>query len=257
MIDSHCHLDNKKLELSVEEIVQIGINHGLIAMVNTGYDLESSKRGIEFAQEHKEVYATVGIHPHDAKGAPADYLSHLEGMANEEKVVAIGEIGLDYYYEFSPKEIQKKVFIEQMELAMALKKPFVIHQRDAMGDMLEILENSPRPKYGAVFHCYSGSADTAKKLINMGYQLSIAGPVTFKNARKTIEVIQEIPLDYLMVETDCPYLTPEPFRGKVNYPHLVKYVIEKIAEIKKCSPITVAEQTTLNSKNLFRLGIEI
>ena len=257
MIDSHCHLDNPKLEKNISDIIKEGKENGLLAFINTGYDLESSKLGVDLANKYQEIYSTVGIHPHDAKGVFTDYLDQLANFSKSEKVVSIGEIGLDYYYDFSPRDQQRKVFIEQIELANSLKLPYVIHQRDAMGDMLEILNSFPNPKYGAVFHCYSGSLDTAKELIKKGFMISIGGPVTFKNAKKTIEVVKEIPLDYLLVETDCPYLTPEPYRGKVNYPHFVRYVIEKIAHLKDISPQVVAETTSRNSNNFFGLGLNL
>lgn len=256
-IDSHCHLDNPKLKKTVGEIIRESEENGVIAFVNSGYDLPSSLKGVEISEKYSAVYTTVGIHPHDAQGVPKDYLLKLEELVQKPKVVALGEMGLDYYYQFSPKEVQKEIFCQQLELAFSLKKPFVIHQRDAMGDMLEILKRFPNPQYKGVFHCYSGSVEIAKELIKMGYMLSIAGPVTFKNAKKTVEVVKEIPLEYLLVETDCPYLTPEPFRGKVNYPYYVKFVIEKIAEIKGISFDKVAYNTTKNSINFFKLSIEL
>lgn len=253
MIDSHCHLDNPKLGKNVADLIKEGKEKGILAFINTGYDLISSKVGVELAEAYEEVYTTVGVHPHDAKGVSPNYLENLANLAKSSKVVAIGEIGLDYYYDFSPRNQQRKVFIEQIEMANTLKLPFVIHQRDAMGDMLEILSKFPAPKYGAVFHCYSGSLETAKELIKKGFFISIGGPVTFKNAKKTLEVVKEIPLEYLLVETDCPYLTPEPYRGKVNYPHYVKYVIEKIADLKNTPPQIVAQKTSQNSVHLFGL----
>lgn len=257
MIDSHCHLDNPKLKINTSDIIKEGKENGILAFVNTGYDLESSRAGVSLANEYQEVYQTVGVHPHDAKGVPTDYLDQLAGLTKSPKVVSIGEIGLDYHYDFSPREQQRKVFIEQIELANSLKLPFVIHQRDAMGDMLEILNKFPNPQYGAVFHCYSGSLETAKEIIKKGFMISIAGPITFKNAKKNIEVVKGIPLEHLLVETDCPYLTPEPYRGKVNYPHYVKYVIEKIALLKNISPQVVAEKTSQNSIDFFGLGLKL
>lgn len=257
MIDSHCHLDNSKLEKSITEIVKEGKENGMLAFVNTGYDLESSRLGVDLANTYQEVYQTVGVHPHDAKGVPADYLEQLVSLSKSPKVVSIGEIGLDYYYDFSPREQQKKVFVEQIELANSLKLPYVIHQRDAMGDTLEILNKFSKPQYGAVFHCYSGSLETAKELIRKGFMISIGGPVTFKNAKKTVEVVKGISLEHLLVETDCPYLTPEPYRGKVNYPHFVKHVIEKIALLKNIPPQVVAEKTSQNSIDFFGLGLKL
>ncbi len=257
LIDSHCHLDNEKFLDNMDALVNNSVKNGVIAMVNTGYDLPSSKNGVKLATMFKQVYCTIGVHPHDAKGVPYDYIAQLKDLSKNKKVVAIGEIGLDYYYDYSPREIQKRVFMEQIDLANQLHLPYVIHQRDAMGDMLKILKDFPKPKYGALFHCYSGSLDVAKELIKGGFMLSIGGPVTFKNARKTVEVVKDIPLDYMLVETDCPYLTPEPFRGKLNYPHYVRYVVEKIAHIKEMEVVDVALKTTENSNNFFKFGLEM
>ena len=257
MIDSHCHLGNEKYQETTHELIQKSIEGGIIAMIDTGYDIPSSKKTIELANEFPQVFSTVGIHPHDAKMAPVDYLYQLNKLAANSKVVAIGEIGLDYYYDLSPRDIQQKVFKEQLDLSFELKRPFVIHQRDAMQDMLSLLNEFPSPRYGGMFHCYSGSLEIATDLVKKGYKLSIGGPLTFKNARKTVEVIKGIPIEHIMVETDCPYLTPEPLRGKLNYPHYVKYVIEKIAEIKGMGPSYVAAKTTSNSVEFFGLGLSI
>ncbi|QNO16654.1 TatD family hydrolase [Alkalicella caledoniensis] len=256
MIDSHCHMENPKYQGNVDDLIRDCVDEGIIAMVNTGYDIPSSKQSILLSEKYEQVYATVGIHPHDAKESQQGYLNQLGDLSKNSKVVAIGEIGLDYYYDLSPRETQKMVFAQQLSLSFDLKKPFVIHQRDAMGDMLSIIDDFPNPINGGVFHCYSGSLETAKELVKKGYMLSIGGPITFKNAKKTVEVVKNIPLEYLLVETDCPYLTPEPYRGKLNYPYYVKYVIEKIAQIKGVEPEEVAAKTTTNANKFFRLGLK-
>ncbi|WP_350343715.1 TatD family hydrolase [Proteinivorax tanatarense] len=251
IIDSHCHIDNERYKESAEEIAEKSLKQGVKSMINVGYDLNSSRNAIKLSDKIPQLYAAVGIHPHDAKGASGGYLNQLCEMMKNNKVVAIGEIGLDYHYNFSTPEVQKKVFKEQLKLAYELKSPFIIHQREAVEDTLDIIKKFPTPPKGAVFHCFSGSVELAKELIKMGYYISLGGPVTFKNAKKPKKVAQEIDLEHLLVETDCPYLTPHPFRGKINYPYYVKYVVEEIANIKKESPENVAFQTLKNTEKLF------
>ncbi|WP_353893330.1 TatD family hydrolase [Proteinivorax hydrogeniformans] len=255
LIDSHCHIDNEKYTETPEEIAIKAKSHGVKAMINVGYDLNSSKNAVKLSVKIPQLYSAVGIHPHDAKKAPTGYLNQLAELTKNQKVVALGEIGLDYHYNFSSPEIQKKVFKEQLQLAYDLDIPFIIHQREAVGDMLEIIKRFPKPPQKAVFHCFSGSSELAKELITMGYYISVGGPVTFKNAKKPKQVAKDISLENLLVETDCPYLTPHPFRGKTNYPHYVKYVVEEIAAIKGISKEEVASKTLENTEQLFGMKV--
>lgn len=252
LIDSHAHLDNERFDEDRDLVIaQCGQELG--ALINVGYDLASSRRSIDLAERYPFIYAAVGIHPHDAKEAPGDYLEQLREMARHPKVVAIGEIGLDYYYDLSPRDVQQKIYKEQLVLAKELNLPFIIHNRDAHGDTLRILgEEQPYPSAG-VMHCFSASWEVAQECIKMGLYISLAGPVTFGNAGKLKYIAQRVPLERLLVETDCPYLTPMPFRGKRNQPTYVRYVVEQIAQLRGMKPGELAGITAANTRNLFKL----
>ncbi|NLI61574.1 MAG: TatD family hydrolase, partial [Clostridiales bacterium] len=199
------------------------------------------------------LYAGIGIHPHEVSKVEDGYLDTLKSMAEGEKIVAIGEIGLDYYYEFSPREIQKQRFVEQIELSAQLGLPIIIHNRDSHKDMLDILTAHKDLIKGGVMHCFSGSWDMAKIVLDLGLYISLAGPVTFKNARRPLEVAENIPLDRLLIETDSPYLTPVPHRGKRNDPGHVGLVAQKIAEVRNMTGQEVGEITTANALDLFSI----
>jgi TatD DNase family protein len=249
--DSHAHLDDRKFNDDRDKLIQKAKTEGIGLIVNPGDDISSSKKAISLADKYDFIYAAVGVHPHNAKEVREDTYRQLEQLANHPKVVAIGEIGLDYHYNHSPQDIQKQVFQGQIQLAGSLKLPIIVHDREAHGDTFEILQSYFSKDSGGVLHSYSGSVEMAYRIIDLGMYLSISGPVTFKNAKKTVEVVREIPLEHLLIETDSPYLTPVPFRGKKNHPAMVKYVAEKIAEIKGISVEEVAEKTTENAKRLF------
>ncbi|MCT4619478.1 MAG: TatD family hydrolase [Marinisporobacter sp.] len=251
LFDSHAHLDDRKFDKDREKIIENAKANGISYMVNPGADFESSVRSIELASKYDMIYAAVGIHPHDAEDVDDMTLALLKGLAKKPKVVAIGEIGLDYHYDHSPRDIQRDIFRKQIALAKEVKLPIIIHDREANDDVMSILKEEKAFDTGVVLHCFSGSAELARQYIKLGAYISIAGPVTFKNARKTVEVVERIPLEYLFVETDSPYLTPIPFRGKRNEMAYVKYVAEKIAEIKGLSLEEVAHQTTENAKKFF------
>ena len=214
--------------------------------------MESSQRCIELSEEYDIVYAGVGIHPHEASSAGEDYLESLRSMAAHKKVVAIGEIGLDYYYDFSPRDDQKRVFTEQIGLASEVGLPIIVHNRESHKDVLDILRSNKELLVGGVMHCYSGSWDMAKLFLDLGLYISLGGPVTFKNAKRPIEIAENIPLDRLLIETDSPYLTPVPHRGKRNDPGLVGLVAEKIAMIRGISVEEVRRVTSENAVSLFR-----
>jgi TatD DNase family protein len=222
--------------------------------MNPGADFESSVKSIELADKYDMIYAAVGVHPHEAKTMDDMMLELLKGMTKKPKVMAIGEIGLDYHYDHSPREIQREWFRKQIRLAKEVNLPIIIHDREANQDVMNILKEEKAFDTGVLMHCYSGSAELAKQYVKLGAYISIAGPVTFKNARKTVEVVKTVPIDHLMIETDSPYLTPVPHRGKRNESGYVRFVAEKIAEIKDMSFEEVARQTTENAKKYF--GIE-
>ncbi len=254
LIDSHVHLMDKKLIKDFTQVVERARANGVTGMVNIGYDLDSSKEGVVQAEKEAGLYAVVGIHPHDALTCTPGALKALEELAAHPKVVAIGEIGLDYYRDLSPRDVQKKAFIDQLNLAQKLKKPVVIHDRDAHQDVMDILKAENVARIGGVMHCYSGSWEMAREAMKMNMYISIAGPVTFGNARRLQDIAKLIPLNRLLIETDCPYLTPEPHRGKRNEPAYVLEVAKKIAELKGITLATLAMATTENTKDLFGLS---
>lgn len=250
--DTHAHLDDPGYAEDFHEIVARMQSSGISRVTNVGYDLPSSERSVKLAQDYDFIYAAIGIHPHNAEGATDETWAKLLVLAKQPGVLAWGEIGLDYYRDLSPRLIQKEVFIQQIKLANEVGLPIVIHNRDAHQDVLEIVKAHP-PKFGGVFHCYSGSWEMAKVLLNLGFYLSFAGPVTYKNARHTVEVAVQAPMDRILVETDSPYLTPEPRRGKRNEPTYVREIVAKLAVIKNLSFEDVASQTMRNAEIIFNI----
>jgi TatD DNase family protein len=253
LFDSHAHLDSERFEGERDAIIERAQSAGISLIMNPGASYESSVRAVEMSEKYEMVYAAVGIHPHDADTVDDIMLSLIKALAKKEKVKAIGEIGLDYYYDNSPREIQKKVFRDQIRLAKSLNLPIIIHDRDANDDVMRILKEEDPFESGVVLHCFSGSAELARQYVKLGAYISIAGPLTFKNNRKTIEVVETVPLERLFVETDSPYLTPVPFRGKRNEPAYVEYVADKIAEIKGLTFNEVAEATKENARKFFKI----
>ena len=256
LFDSHCHLYDDKYEGNSDEIVINAQENDVQYMVNIGTDYETSKLVIKQANKYENVYAAIGIYPEFCNSYEID-LSFIEELIksnenNNKKIVAIGEIGLDYHGEEVNKENQKKHFIEQINLANKLDLPVCIHSRDADMDMLDVLKNH-KINNGFVMHCFSSSLEIAKEIIKLGGYISIAGPVTFKNAKGLIDVAKYVPLDKLLVETDAPYLSPEPLRGRRNEPANVKYTAQKIADIKEISLELLAEATTKNAKGFYKI----
>lgn len=247
LIDSHAHLDNEQFNEDREEVLN-RIKENLDFAVNIGYDLASSKKSVEFAKNYDFIYAVVGVHPDDIGEYSDEVERELEKLAQEDKVLAIGEIGLDYHWMTFPKEQQQEVFRKQMKLAQRVGKPVAIHSREAMEDTLKILKEFPDVK--GIFHCYPGSVETAIEVID-NYYLGIGGVLTFKNAKKLVEVVENISLDKLIIETDCPYMAPTPYRGKRNEPVYVEYVARKIAEIKGISYEEVVEVTNRNTRRAY------
>ena len=250
--DTHAHLDDPAYTEDFQEVIARMKLSGISRVTNVGCDLPSSERSAQLAQDFDFIYATIGIHPHNAEGVTDETWERLVLMSKQPKVLAWGEIGLDYFHDLSPRPVQKKIFIEQINLANEAGLPIVIHNRDAHQDVLEIIK-AHSPKYGGVFHCYSGSWEMAKILLKLGFYLSFAGPVTFKNARHTIEVATNVPMNRILVETDSPYLTPEPRRGKRNEPTNVREVVQKLADIKNLSFEEVSLQTMCNAETIFNI----
>ena len=252
IFDAHAHYDDDKFDQDREELLCSMKDKNVGCIVNAAVDLETSSWAINYADKYSFMYATVGIHPECANEAPQDYISRLEELAKQNKVVAIGEIGLDYYWDEVPRDVQKKVFIQQIELAKKLNLPVVIHDRDAHGDTMDILRQY-KPK--GLVHCFSGSVEMCKEVVKLGMSISLGGVVTFKNARHSVEVARYIPIDRLLLETDAPYLTPVPFRGKRNDSSMIKFVAMKIADIKDITVDEVLRITTENACRLYNIKL--
>lgn len=252
MIDSHAHMDDSKFDEDREYIIENLYNNHVAYFINPASDLDSSRKSIELSSKYDFIYSSIGIHPHEVESFREEDLTELRKMAKNNKVIAIGEIGLDYYYDNSPREIQKDIFKKQMNIARELKLPVIIHSRDAHGDTFDILNEFKGDVIG-VMHCYSGSFEMAERYINLGYYISFAGPVTFKNAKNIKETASKVPLDKLLIETDCPYLSPEPRRGKRNDPRNLIYIAETIASLKNISLFELVENTRNNTIKLFKL----
>lgn len=249
--DSHAHFDDDRFSADRYELIESLPALGVGFVTNIGADLKSSKASVALAKKYDHIYAAVGVHPHDAKSMTDGVLAEIRELAREKKVVAIGEIGLDYYYDNSPRDTQKFWFKKQMKLARDLNMPVVIHSRDAIEDTIKICKENPVS--AGVIHCFSGSRESAKIFLDMGYFISFAGPVTFKNARALTEVAQFIPDDRILIETDSPYLAPEPHRGERNWSAYVKDVAARVAEIRGTTVEHIAEITTNNAKALYRI----
>ncbi|PJI09018.1 MULTISPECIES: TatD family hydrolase [Clostridium] len=252
IFDAHAHYDDEQFNEDRETVIRELKENGIVGVLNCGASMEGSIESVKLAEKYDFFYAAVGIHPEYADKVDDDSLKQIESLTKNSKVKAIGEIGLDYHYdENPPREIQKKVFIKQMELAEKLNLPVIIHDRDAHGDTLNIIKKFPEVK--GEIHCFSGSVEFARECLKLGYYLGFTGVVTFKNAKKVIEVVKEVPLDRMLVETDCPYMAPVPERGKRNRSEYIEYIIDKIAEIKSILPINVKEQTVHNARNLINI----
>ncbi len=236
-----------------EEVIQRAKDTGVEAIITIGSDLESTLKGINLSEKYEFIYASVGIHPHDAKDFSEEILSTLKELTARQKIIAIGETGLDYHYDNSPRKTQQEVFIKHLELAKESGLPVIIHSRKAKNDTIDILRLSDIHR--GVLHCFSGDMDMAEKAMAMGFYISFAGPVTFKKASKPKEIARSIPDEYLLVETDAPYLSPEPFRGRRNEPSYILSTVKHIAELRGVSFEDLARITTLNAKRLFGIGV--
>ncbi len=256
LIDSHCHIQDREFDADREDVLARAKGAGVEYVLAIGSTLSSSRRARDLAQKHSQVFAAVGIHPHNSRDADSGTFNAIRELAASDRVVALGEMGLDYYRDLSPRNIQQRVFRYQINLARELELPIVIHDRDAHGDTLAILREEKAGEVGGVLHCFSGSLEMARECIAMGFYISLAGPVTFANARRLARVAAGLPLDRLLVETDSPYLTPVPHRGKRNEPAYVVYVAEAVARLQGVSLEEVKGRTRANTMELFRLPIE-
>ncbi len=256
LFDTHAHLDFPAFDKDRDQVIARAREAGVeyIVTIGSGDGLECMQRALEVAESRENIWATAGVHPHDAKKITDEDLSLIRDMAKREKVVAIGEIGLDYFKNYSPREVQIKRFRDQLGLARELDVPVVIHDRDAHGDLMRILREDGAPRAGGIMHCYAGSPEMARQLLAMGFYISFPGTITYKNARQAPEVAASLPADRILIETDCPFLTPMPHRGKRNEPAYVRLVAETIAGIRNQSLEQVAEATTANAFRAFGIS---
>lgn len=251
ILDTHAHYDDKAFDGDREDVIDMLFKNGVCGVVNQGTDIKTSEFSINLARRYDGFYAAVGLHPECLDENSINDLCKIRELAKSEKVVAIGEIGLDYYYDI-PRDLQKTVFAKQLELAAELDLPVNIHDREAHGDTLEMLKKY-KPK--GILHCFSGSVEMAKEIVKLGMYIGIGGVVTFKNARKTVEVIEVIPLERLVLETDCPYLSPVPFRGKRNDSSMIKYTAQRIAEIRNTTAEEILTITRRNAADVYKINM--
>jgi TatD DNase family protein len=262
LVDSHCHLQDRKLQPDLQDVIAAARQAGVTAMVTIGYDMASSRAGIEIADDNSDIFATIGVHPHDARTVTPEHLAQLEELANSAKVVGIGEIGLDFFRDLSPREDQEREFRNQLDLAKNLRLPVVIHARDADEETFTILaeyeraaiHSWPRDRPLGVLHCFAGDLPLALRYIDLGFAISVAATVTYPTADRTRAVATGIPLRWMTVETDAPYLPPQSIRGQRNEPARVRDVANYIAELRGESPRDVCARTAQTAAWLFGLG---
>ncbi|KMK74474.1 TatD family hydrolase [Alkalihalobacillus pseudalcaliphilus] len=256
LFDTHVHLNADQFDEDLEEVLARAKQAGVSEMVVVGFDEKTIRRALELVERYDYLYAAVGWHPVDAIDMTEQHLQWLEELASHPKIVALGEMGLDYHWDKSPKDVQKEVFRQQIALAKKVQLPIVIHNRDADQDVVDILREEGASEVGGIMHCFGGSVEIAKQCLDMNFHISLGGPVTFKNARKPKMVAKEVPLDKLLIETDCPYLAPHPNRGKRNEPAYVELVAKEIAALRELTYEEVASQTRVNAKKLFKIKNE-
>lgn len=264
LVDTHVHIDFGQFDQDREAVLQRAFEAGVQAIIDVGADLASSRRAVElaggwsFAQGRPAIWAAVGVHPHEADTVTPAALAELRALARENRVVAVGEIGLDYYRDLSPRDKQRDAFVAQLDLARELGLPVIIHDRDAHDDTLALLRAAARAQGGqlrGVMHCYSGGPGLVGQVLDLGLHIGVDGPVTYPKSTRLAEVVRLVPLQRLLVETDCPYLTPQPRRGQRNEPAYVRYVVERVAELHGLSPEEVGRATSENARALFGLHL--
>ncbi|MCL2664678.1 MAG: TatD family hydrolase [Defluviitaleaceae bacterium] len=249
--DSHAHYDDVQFDRDRDFLLRRLPSLGVDCVINAGSDIESSKKSIALADEYDYIYAAVGVHPHEAEGLTDGCISELEELAKNRKAVAIGETGLDYYYDHSPRSLQRKWFSAQLDLAVKLGLPVVVHMREAAADTMEIIKKSNARR--GIIHCYSGSKEMALEYAEIGFYIGIGGSVTFDKAKKIIETADALPLEKILIETDAPYMSPVPKRGLRNDSTNLFHIVNKIAEIKKTTPESVASAASANARALFKI----
>lgn len=254
IFDTHAHYDDEQFDIDRDSLLMSMKENGIGTIVNIGANLASSKTTLELAHKYDFIYGAVGVHPSDSAELSDDNFDRIRQMCADEKCVAIGEIGLDYYWPEPDHEIQKKWFVRQLDLAREVKLPVVIHSRDAAADTVEVLKDNNAGDIGGVVHCFSYSKEVAIECVKMGFYIGVGGVLTFKNGKKMKEVVSEIPIEKIILETDCPYLAPEPNRGKRNSSLNLPYVVKAMAEIKGISEEEVIDITERNARDMYRLG---
>ena len=253
LIDTHAHLDDARFDGDRDAMIARAREAGVEHFVTIGCDLTTSRAAVELADRYPFIYATVGVHPHEARQIGDSWYDDLRRLAQHKKVVAYGEIGLDYHYNHSPPKLQRERFREQITLARELRLPIVVHTREAQDDTIAILKEENAADVGGVFHCFSGDARLAKNALDLGFLLSFSGVITFQNATMLRDIVKTVPMDRILVETDSPYLTPAPHRGKRNEPAHVRLVAEKIAAIQGMTADQIAELTSQNARRVFKI----
>jgi TatD DNase family protein len=252
-VDSHAHLTLPEFDNDRRAVIQRAVDAGITQIITIGTDLEDCRKAIILAREYPFIFASVGVHPHDTKTMTAETYGDLKRLAANDRVIAIGEIGLDFYRNHSPREVQNHHFREQLHLAYELSLPVIIHDREAHNETIAMLREAHPGEIEGVIHCFSGDQRTARAFLDMGFYLSIPGTVTFKNAEAYQDMVKELPLDRLLLETDSPFLTPHPFRGRRNEPAHVRYVAKAIAHLRRLDVEEVAQITARNVQTLFKL----
>ncbi len=255
LFDTHCHLDDEQFDGDRQALIASLPEQGIGACVTVGSDLASSVRCVALANEYPFIFAAAGVHPHASAQAEDGYLETLRALSIQPKVVALGELGLDYHYDFSPRDTQKRLLEEQLDLAYELHMPVILHVREAHGELIDLLRARRKRLSGGIIHCYSGSAQSAGEYVRLGFMISFAGSVTFKTAQKLRDAAQAVPLDHLLIETDSPYLSPEPRRGRRNDPAKVIYICSMLADLRGMSAQDMAKLTFDNAAHLY--GIQI
>lgn len=253
LIDTHAHMDMVDFEKDKDEVIQRALNNNVVNIVNIGIDRESSSKGIQLSEKYSVIYCTVGIHPHNADSSTPKELNELAVLASSSKVVGWGEIGLDFFKRYSSPQKQMELFEEQLKIAGELNLPIIIHSRNAHRETYEMLKKYSSSIKKGVIHCFSGDVELAMEYIKMGFYISIPGTVTYRNATKIQEVVREIPIEYLLIETDAPFLSPEPKRGKRNEPSFITYTAKKIAELRNQETSVIEDKTTQNAKELYSI----
>lgn len=253
MVDSHAHYDNERYEADRDAVIRRSFESGITRIINPGCDIGSSMAAIALAEIHPGLFAAVGFHPHEASACLEGDMERLKALCAHPKVVAVGEIGLDYHYDYSPRQVQREVLRQHIELARCVRKPLILHDRESHRDVMDLVGSGKGWEVGGVFHCWSGSREMADEALAMGFHIGIGGSVTFRNASHLLDVAAHVPDERLLIETDCPYMAPEPYRGQRNWSGLLGFVLERLATIRGTTAEALERITTDNAVRLFKL----